>query len=62
MAEKVSTKEIERLQKQKVSTKEIERLQKQKVEKNEFVDSVDAVDRGTGRILSTLGKWIKEGF
>ena len=47
---------------EKVSTKEIERLQKQKVEKNEFVDSVDAVDRGTGRILSTLGKWIKEGF
>ena len=47
---------------QKVSTEEVKRLQNQKVEKNELVDSVDAVDRGTGRLLSTLGKWISEGW
>lgn len=47
---------------QKVSVWEIERLQKQKVEKNELVDSIDAIDRCTGRTLSTLGKWISENF
>lgn len=47
---------------QKVSTMEIERLQKQKVEQNELVDGIDAVDRATGRALSELGKLIYKEF
>lgn len=48
---------------QKVSDKEIEHLQKQKeVEKNELVDGIDAIDRGTGRILSKLGEIIAKGW
>lgn len=47
---------------QKVSDKEIRRLENQKVQKNEFVDGVDAVDRGLGRIPSKIGKFLAENF
>lgn len=47
---------------QKVSTQEIDRLKNQKFEKNEFVDGVDGFDRATGRILSSLGKFISKSF
>ena len=47
---------------QKVSSAEIERLKRQKVEENKFVDGVDAVDRSTGRILSSIGKFIAENW
>lgn len=47
---------------QKVSNKEVERLQKQKIEKNELVDGVDAVDRSLGRIPSKLGEALAKEF
>lgn len=43
---------------EKVSSQEIERLKKQRVHKNDFVDGVDAVDRGFGRIFSRIGKFL----
>ncbi len=47
---------------QKVSEKEIKRLENQKVQKNEFVDGIDAIDRGLGGIPSAIGKFLAENF
>lgn len=48
--------------KEKVSFDEIQKLKKQKVEDNGPVDSIDAFDRATGRILSKLGKFFSENL
>lgn len=46
----------------KVDPEEIKKLQGQKVKTNETRDTVDAVDRGTGRILSKIGKYFANDF
>ena len=47
---------------QKVSISEIERLEHQELKQDKFVDGVDAIDRGSGRILSSIGKFIAENW
>lgn len=41
----------------KVNPAEIKKLQGQKVETNETRDTIDAVDRGLGRIFSKIGEY-----
>lgn len=47
---------------ERVNVDKIDKLRNQRIKKNDAVDSIDAVDRGFGRVFSKIGKYFVEDF
>lgn len=47
---------------ERVNVDKIDKLKNQRIKKNDTVDSIDAVDRGLGRVFSKIGKYFVEDF
>ena len=47
---------------ERVNNDKINELRGQNIKKNDTVDSIDAVDRGFGRVFSKIGKYFVEDF
>lgn len=45
-----------------VNIKKVDRLRNQTIEQNETVNTIDAVDKGFGRVFSKIGKYFSEDF
>lgn len=47
---------------ERVNVDKIDKLKNQRIKKKDTVDSIDAVDRGFGRVFSKIGKYFAEDF
>lgn len=47
---------------ERIKIDKINELKKQKIKQNETVDTIDAVDKGLGRVFSKIGKYFVEDF
>lgn len=47
---------------ERVNINKVKKLREQRIKKNETVDTIDALDKGAGRIFSKIGKYFLKDF